>query len=129
MDYIFVTKKVIMDLISYDDAKLITTSNVEISDKVIPVNQSSWTSWSGGKSDSALILIVNILKEIGVNDIALAGCDGFSPDLDANYSDQNLKRPVTKEQALRRNERASTFLKEMSEVINIEFLTPSLYKI
>lgn len=129
VDYIFVTKKVIMDLISYDDAKLITTSNVEISDKVIPVNQSSWTSWSGGKSDSALILIVNILKEIGVNDIALAGCDGFSPDLDANYSDQNLKRPVTKEQALRRNERASTFLKEMSEVINIEFLTPSLYKI
>jgi 4-hydroxy 2-oxovalerate aldolase len=72
--------------------------------------------------------MLNVLKYIGVKSVALAGCDGFEADVDCNYFDEKLKRPVTKEQAERRNARAKSFLDDMKKQIEIFFITPSKYQ-
>ena len=56
-------------------------------------------SYKGGVSDNATIMIMNLLIKCGVKKAILAGFDGFSLDVDANYFDDALKRPVKKEQA------------------------------
>ena len=53
----------------------------------------------------------------------MAGFDGFSTDVDKNYYDNRLKRPVSKEQAEKRNERAKQFLEVVKKEIQITYIT------
>ena len=130
VDYVFVSKKAVMDYLNEMDVNIIATSNVTTeSDKTVIINYTSWTYWSEGKSDNALIVMMNILKAIGVKDVLLAGFDGFTPDVDSNYYDEKLKRPVTKEQADYRNNRTTQYLMNDCKSVNISFITDSLYEI
>ncbi len=126
-DYIFASKENVLNEINCNTQKVIVTSNLK-TEKGIKINYATWTKWSGGNSDSALIIMLNVLKFVGVKKIALAGCDGFEPDVDCNYFDEKLKRPVTKEQAERRNARAKQFLNDIKDDMEIVFLTPSKYE-
>lgn len=128
-DYIFVSKKSVLDYAQVAATKKIVTSNVTTErEQDMIVNYENWTQWSGGKSDNALIVVMNILRKIGVKSIALAGFDGFTSDVDKNYLDEKLKRPVTKEQAERRNERTKKYLESVKNDMEISFLTESMYE-
>lgn len=80
------------------------------------------------QADNALYIIMNLLRTVDVTDVALAGFDGFSTDVDANYYDSKLNRPVNKEQAERRNKRAKDYLASLAGTVNVSFLTPSRYE-
>jgi 4-hydroxy 2-oxovalerate aldolase len=127
VDFVFASKETVLDSIENDSQKIIVTSNTK-TEKGIKINYATWTKWSGGNSDSALIVMLNVLKYIGVKSVALAGCDGFEADVDCNDFDEKLKRPVTKEQAERRNARAKSFLDDIKKQIEISFITPSKYQ-
>ncbi|MGN0559360.1 MAG: aldolase catalytic domain-containing protein [Acutalibacteraceae bacterium] len=128
-DYIFVSKQSVMDYAENSDSKRIITSNVTTdNEKGLIINYTSWTNWSGGKSDNALFVMMNILKFVGAKKIVLAGFDGFMADVDKNYYDEKLKRPVNKEQADRRNSRTKAYLNNDCKDVEISFLTASIYQ-
>lgn len=127
-DYILATKKTVQEL-RRDIDKMILTSNVSTNpvDGLI-VNYTVGSDPETGKTDNALFTAINLLIRIGAKEVALAGFDGFTPDVDGNYYDSKLKRPVTHEQAERRNKRAVNFLKSVKDKIAVDFITKSMYQ-
>ena len=88
-----------------------------------------WIEAGEQTHDSSSVICLNLLKAIGVKDIALAGFDGFSVSINENYADPDLRRPVNEEQAKRRNEYYKRFISEIASFgIKITFVTPSKYK-
>lgn len=112
---------------------VIVTSNVErtateqFEGQVQVINYKEWIKTSNGVNDAAMVVMFNLLKEVGVKEVYLAGFDGFSVNINENYADPNLRRPVTDEQAKERNEFFKEFLNGMKAFMEIHFLTESKY--
>ena len=72
---------------------------------------------------------MNLLKACGVKEILLAGFDGFHVNINKNYYDPEMRRPVNTEQVDRRNNYYKDFIKRIADTgIDIKFITPSLYE-
>jgi 4-hydroxy 2-oxovalerate aldolase len=113
---------------------VLVTSNVERQTKeqfpgqVQIIDYQEWTKTEDGVNDSAIVIMFNILQAVGAKEIYLAGFDGFSSNINENYMDPNLRRPVTEEQANERNRFVRKFLGKMREGMKLCFLTESKYE-
>ena len=111
---------------------VITTSNVSkgARGKIKILNYKNWIEISDGRThDSSSVITLNLLKACGVKEILLAGFDGFMVNINENYSDPNLRRPVSVEQVERRNAYYKRFIEEIASTgIKISFVTPSKYE-
>lgn len=128
VDYMFASKSNVYEMIGKKE-NLICTSNVSSGGgHLAVVNYSRWTEDSGIKSDNALFIIGNTLKAVHAKEIILAGFDGFSLDVDSNYYDEKLKRPIDKEQVVRRNSNMKRIIHNLKNDVAVSFLTPSMYE-
>lgn len=128
-EYVFVTKKNVLEEVIDCGRKLIICSNVQGADEGgMVLNYANWTEWFEGKSDNALIILMNVLMSVGTKKVYLAGFDGFTTEITANYYDAKLMRPVSLEKAELRNKRTKNYLKSIENKVEVEFLTPSLYQ-
>lgn len=119
---------------SYRDAikaekNILVTSNVNTIDydKQRIVNYSDFNRFDGDETDISGIIIINLLVAIGVKKVALAGFDGFSVDINNNYYDRMLQKPVNSSSMIERNTILGKFFKHMREVVDIKFLTETIY--
>lgn len=131
VDYLIATRADVLDLAMKKGIKVITTSNVSKGTRgnVIILDYKKWIEVGERTHDSSFVICQNLLKTIGVKNIALAGLDGFSTNINENYADPNLRRPVSEEQAVRRNAYYKQYISDISKSgVKIEFLTPSLYE-
>ena len=131
VDYILTTRADVFDMMVSGGKKVITTSNVSKGARgnVKILDYKKWIEAGEQTHDSSSVICLNLLKAIGVKDIALAGFDGFSVSINENYADPDLRRPVNEEQAKRRNEYYKRFISEIASFgIKITFVTPSKYK-
>ena len=75
------------------------------------------------------VIVLNLLKTCGVKEVLLAGFDGFMVNINENYSDPNLRRPVSVEQVERRNAYYKRFIGEIAASgVLVTFVTPSKYQ-
>ena len=73
--------------------------------------------------------MLNFLKACDIKEILLAGFDGFVVNINENYSDPNLRRPVSVEQVNRRNAFYKRFIADVASTgVKIEFVTSSKYE-
>lgn len=111
---------------------MITTSNVSKGARgnIKVLNYKNWIDISDGRThDSSSVIIINFLKACKVRKIYLAGFDGFMVNINENYSDPYLRRPVTAEQVEHRNEYYKKFISDIiKQGIYVEFITPSKYE-
>lgn len=111
---------------------VITTSNVSKGARgnVKVLNYKNWIEISDGRThDSSSVIILNLLKACGAKTIYLVGLDGFMVNINENYSDPNLRHPVTVEQVERRNAYYKRFIAGVAgEGIEVKFITPSKYE-
>ena len=111
---------------------VLTTSNVSKGARgnVKVLNYKNWIEISDGRThDSSSVIILNLLKACGAKTIYLAGLDGFMVNINENYSDPNLRHPVTVEQVERRNAYYNRFIANVaSSGIEVKFITPSKYE-
>lgn len=111
---------------------VITTSNVSKGARgdVKVLNYKNWIEISDGRThDSSSVIILNLLKACGAKTIYLAGLDGFMVNINENYSDPNLRHPVTVEQVERRNAYYKRFIASVAaKGVEIKFITPSKYE-
>lgn len=119
----------------YNDAveegrNIITTSSVskEERENVKILNYSRWIKVDEQTHDSSLVIALNLLQVCGVTEVMLIGFDGFSANINENYYDSNMRRPMNIDQAENKNRFNKAFIKSKREAgMNIRFLTPSLY--
>lgn len=129
--YLLTTRKDIYALALSNGKKIIVPSNVSKGGRghVKILNYSNWIDVDERTHDSSSVIAFNLLQACGVNNVLLAGFDGFSININENYYDPNMRHPVNLEQAERRNSYYKRFINKMRECgMNIVFITPSIYE-
>ncbi len=130
-DIIMVTRDDAIEKITIEGNQIIVTSNVNIckNDRIFVIDYLRWISIIDGETqDSAGYIILNLLIELGVVEIYLAGFDGFTSDINENYFEDSLKRPVTADQLDTKNKLFAEFIKRKKNEASIKFITSSMYE-
>ena len=109
--------------------KCILTSNIhENIENAYLVNYSSLIYEDSKLYDNSTIMLLNLLKKLEVRKIALAGFDGFKVNsrnyIDDSFLDTNL---MIKERNSEVKKLFNDFRRKVSEKIQVEIITPSIY--
>ena len=132
-DYVFAGRSDIFLRALAEKRKIIAPSSVReaaesMRENVKVLNYSRWIEVDESTHDTSLVFVMKLLKFCGADEILLAGFDGFSMNINDNYFDPNMRRPVNAEEAERRNSYNRSFIRKMREAgMLIRFLTPSKY--
>lgn len=93
------------------------------------MNYENWIEVDEQTHDSSSVIALKLLQACDVKEIYLAGFDGFSVNINDNYYNPNMRRPVNAEQAERRNHYYKMLFKHARDSgMKIQFITPSLYE-
>ena len=132
VDYLMATRQDVYEAAVAAGKAVITTSNVlkGARGKIRILNYKNWIEVSDGRThDSSSVIMLNLLQACGVREVLLAGLDGFSVNINENYSDPNLRRPVSVEQVERRNAYYKRFIAAVAAAgVKVTFVTPSKYE-
>lgn len=103
----------------------VITSNIlnEIKNHKYILNYGSYIN-NSKMSDNSLLMLLKVLIRCGINNVYIAGCDGFIGD---DYFDESLKNTSRIRDIDDRNEIITSVLENLSCNINIIFLTKSVY--
>jgi 4-hydroxy 2-oxovalerate aldolase len=129
-NYLLTTRLDIYKQAVADGKNVIVPSNISKGGRgnVKILNYANWIEIDERTHDSSAVIAINLLKACGIKEILLAGFDGFSININENYYDLNMRRPVNAEQAERRNAYYKEFIRRVrSTGVIVKFITPSLY--
>lgn len=130
-DYLVITRADIYSQAVTDGKSIIAPSSVSKGGRgnVKILNYANWIEVDDRTHDSSSVIALKLLQSCGVSHILLAGFDGFSVNINDNYYDPNMRRPVSAEQAERRNNYYTGLIERVRESgVKVEFITPSLYE-
>jgi Isopropylmalate/homocitrate/citramalate synthases len=132
-DYLLTTRADIYAKAVIDNKNIIVPSNVSKGGRgnVKILNYKNWieVDEDGRTHDSSSVIALNLLQACGVEKVLLAGFDGFSVNINDNYYDANMRRPVNDEQAKRRNYYYKDLIRRVrANGVKVEFITPSIYE-
>lgn len=108
--------------------KLICTSNISTTYDVCKVNYSDYLNDNDIISDNAGLMLINLLKKTGVKTVALAGFDGFVYSSSKNYYNEKMINTPEHERQEILNEAVSDYFQKASKTLDIDFITPTIYK-
>lgn len=124
--------KSVHELIKHSSSERLTivTSNIttESSDNIFVVDYSSYINEEQCIADNAGLMCINFLKKIGIQELILAGFDGFSTDVNENFYEQSLTMDVEGERLLQMNIATAKKMTQLKTQMEISFLTDSVYK-
>lgn len=130
--YLFATRHDVYETALSEGKSLITTSNVSkgVRGNVRVLNYKNWIDVNDGYTyDASSVIALNFLKACGVKDIMLAGFDGFTLDINENYSDPGLRHPISAKQVEKWNTYYKQFIGNIAKNgCRVRFITPSKYE-
>lgn len=129
-DYVFVTRDdELVKAHDKGDRVITTTALVENIDQgFYVIDYQKWVSIEGETQDSSGVLALKLFTACGAEEILLAGFDGFSTNMNLNYYDKTMRRPVSEEQAEKRNAYFHDLVSRLRNRVKISFVTRSLYE-
>lgn len=77
--------------------------------------------------DNPMIMIIKLLNQMKVKEIVLAGFDGYTKVIQANYSNPNKKDSLDAEMAMNINQDVIASMKRLTGCCAITYLTASIY--
>ena len=108
-------------------AKCIITSNMKEAKKYDAiVNYASYASKYADIIDNSVLMLLRLLVAAGIKNVMIAGMDGYTESQDIAYYTTELQYDFSKE-AKERNTLISKELKDIKAVMNLEFITPTIY--
>lgn len=111
---------------SVDSQKLILTSNLSnISNDSYYVNYSRICGKNRSEADNSGVMLLRLLEQLEVKNVAVAGYDGFGGT--AKYSYKSNLSQTNYLNTEKKNEAIAMQLSEIMDNMHIEFLTHSLY--
>lgn len=124
-DLVFVSNMKRFGQLGQHNFPVVTTSNVNI-DGAAGAYVVNYGSLLQGDSDSTGILVLRFLIRLGIKHVLLAGYDGFTAG--GNHYNENLDNYMSLETVATLNNSMSRHLHEISEILSLEFVTPSVYE-
>jgi len=73
------------------------------------------------------MMLIQLLINLGVQEIAIAGMDGYSHDAEDNYAIDEMSFTAQRAVLDAKNNGMKTLLKRFAKQINIQFITKSKY--
>lgn len=133
MDACFVSNHKRMDIIEQEIKRLgkirtILTSNISGHNDCLYVDYARYLNHDEMISDNAGLMLLNLLKRCGVQQVYLAGFDGFRQQQNDNYYSKELNFQVNGAEVLQKQTKIQGQLQRMSKDMEITFLTPSIYE-
>ena len=127
-DYVLTTRMDAFDKAVKSGKRVIATSGLcdMSTDRILVIDYEKWITVEQGVQDSSGIVALKLMEACGAAGLMLAGFDGFSVNMNLNYYDKTMRRPVTPEQAKQRNEYFRSYVSRMR--IPVTYLTKSLYE-
>lgn len=112
-----------------DNTTLITTSNIKTSKdySALVVNYSDLLINNPVISDNAGLMLIKLLNQLAVNNVYLAGFDGFHINKSYNYFTEDMVNNVQIEELIKKNEAITEYLRFINKNMKINFVTDSLY--
>ncbi len=135
IDACFISNHKRMDIIKQDiphfhHIQTILTSNIpaDESKNFLYVNYDCYTNNDEMVSDNAGLMLLKLLHRCGARTVILAGFDGFHDRYNGNYYSKELNFQVNGEEIQEKQSRIQTQLNRLSQLMDLSFLTPSVYK-
>lgn len=134
-DYIFISNEKryekLVENNSYSDgmSKLILTSNIKQKDeRIINVDYLNLLNATDDVRDNSTLMLLKLLKRIGLKNVNIAGFDGYKFNQEENYAKPDLVLTTNAETIQQMNQGVSKELLILSQVLKLNFITPTLYK-
>ncbi len=130
-DFVLITREEAMEANPTGKSGQIITSNVDSNadERTFVIDYLKWTSIIDGETrDSAGYVVLNLLIALGAKEIALAGFDGFTANINGNYYADTLRRSVTIDQLDTKNKTFARFIRDKKAEADIRFVTASIYE-
>ena len=110
--------------------KVIVTSNIKFKnvEKTLTVNYGDYITDDPIITDNSGIMLLNLMQKLGVKDVALAGFDGFTVNRMDNYYNDSLVNSASLDELLSRSNAIANHLQSLKQVMNIDFITDSMYR-
>lgn len=132
-DYIFLSNSKryvqLATRLSQEKYAIIATSNVTGTSKEAfeyVLNFSTLMDENAKIVDNSLVMLLKALISLGVQEVVLAGFDGYSSEA-SNYFNRNMEYDFVKNMADYLNQYTKDFLNGVKDVIKVKFLTKSRY--
>jgi 4-hydroxy 2-oxovalerate aldolase len=111
------------------NVKIICTSNITEAGRKIDftVNYSSLLADDPVIRENPLVMFLKLLKNIGINEVWMAGFDGYVNDNSVNYYGEYVKFLYCQDDVVLRNEAIKKELQGFSRSMRISSLTPTRY--
>ena len=129
-DYVLTTRVDAFRKAKDASRKIIATSGAceETADNVLVIDYEKWITVENGVQDSSGIVALKLMAACGASELMLVGFDGFSSNMNLNYYDKSMRRPVSDEEATQRNDYFRSYVKRLRATTPVTFLTKSLYE-
>lgn len=108
--------------------KLILTSNITAKDYFMKVDYSTLLLQEEVISDNAGLMAIRFLSQYKIEEIMLAGYDGYQYEDELNYVEKEMKIDAAGYQKEEINDCIKSELEKMRAVVNIQHLTPTRYE-
>jgi len=79
--------------------------------------------------DVSFVMLLKVLINIGVQQVAAAGFDGYSTEKSTHYYSSEMEYNFVKHKEEEINRYVNKMLSEFAETMNVKFITTTLYKI
>ncbi len=105
---------------------LIKTSNIIGNDDILTVNYSSLVVDNSLISDNAGLMLINLLKKVKVNEVFIAGLDGYYIN-QSNYASNDMELVKERKNIDEINSLIKKEFDKLKNTTTVKFLTKSLY--
>ncbi|HIX68619.1 MAG TPA: aldolase catalytic domain-containing protein [Candidatus Anaerostipes excrementavium] len=107
---------------------VVLTSNIDAgkSSKYV-VNYSDLTMSDTMISDNACLMLFNLLIKMGIDEICVAGFDGYHTNVERNYYARNLINSVDRENLSQINKHIQKYMEKVESHMKVRYLTESMY--
>lgn len=128
VDYIFVSNLKRYEELNCKNKQLIVTSNIrkELINSLV-VDYENLLIEIEEVKDNAGLMLLNLLSKLDVEEIVIAGLDGYIGNNAANYAKENELFVMPEKIMKAKNNYMHLAIEKLSKKINIEFITPTLY--
>ena len=128
-DYLFCANEKRIKCLNLPQAcQLIVSSNIRGDVDALMVNYAAYLGTEDLVADNPTLMVMRLLIEIDVTDIAVAGFDGYSAAADDNYYDPKLALGTSISIKIKKNNLIQKELEILKDKVNLRFLTPSKYE-
>lgn len=116
------------DVIQQIKDKLICTSNISNKKDICTINYSDYLNSDDDYIfDNSGLMLINIMKKIGIKELALAGFDGFNIENAKTYFDENFSNNEDAQRRKEKNISMINYFANAKKAMKIIFITPTIY--